>query len=60
MANLIRVFVYGTLKRGEPNYHILENKENGHSEFVTKGSTSIKYPLVIGRFIIHENYIKRI
>lgn len=47
MASLL-VFVYGTLKIAQPNYHILANKENGFSEFLAKGSTSQKYPLVIG------------
>ncbi|ALC42360.1 CG2811, partial [Drosophila busckii] len=45
---LKRVFVYGTLKRNEPNHHWLTNKENGVSRFVAKGSTLIKFPLVIG------------
>ncbi|XP_014245674.1 putative gamma-glutamylcyclotransferase CG2811 isoform X2 [Cimex lectularius] len=43
-----RVFVYGTLKTGEPNHHWLTNAENGLSRFLEKGRTKKKYPLVIG------------
>jgi gamma-glutamylcyclotransferase (GGCT)/AIG2-like uncharacterized protein YtfP len=48
MANLIRVFVYGTLKRGEPNHQLLTKKENGFAEFQSEGRTAEKFPLVIG------------
>ncbi|CRK99928.1 CLUMA_CG013228, isoform A [Clunio marinus] len=50
MSNLFnhKVFVYGTLKNGQPNYHILTNQENGFSKFVSIGKTSQKFPLVIG------------
>lgn len=41
------VFVYGTLKKGEPNYHVITNKNNGFSEFVGGYRTVEKYPLVI-------------
>jgi gamma-glutamylaminecyclotransferase len=41
------VFVYGTLKKDEPNYHWLTNEEHGHAKFVCKGSTSELYPLII-------------
>lgn len=47
--SLRRVFVYGTLKKGEPNHHWLTNSEmNGVSRFVARGSTVVKFPLVIG------------
>ncbi|XP_075988294.1 putative gamma-glutamylcyclotransferase CG2811 isoform X2 [Anticarsia gemmatalis] len=42
-----KVFVYGTLKRNEPNHHWLTNKENGVSNFVGDGVTASKYPLII-------------
>ncbi|XP_053629264.2 putative gamma-glutamylcyclotransferase CG2811 isoform X2 [Cherax quadricarinatus] len=42
------VFVYGTLKRNEPNHHWLTNKENGEARLISKGTTQEKYPLVIG------------
>ncbi|KAL7737588.1 hypothetical protein ACLKA6_007702 [Drosophila palustris] len=45
---LKRVFVYGTLKRGEPNHFWLTKKENGVSQFLAKGKTVTKFPLVIG------------
>ncbi|KAH8252495.1 hypothetical protein KR032_000255, partial [Drosophila birchii] len=43
-----RVFVYGTLKRGEPNHHWLTKKENGQSRFLGKGTTVVRFPLVVG------------
>lgn len=36
------VFVYGTLKHGEPNSHFLEN-----AKYVSEAVTNEKYPLVI-------------
>ncbi|XP_050089948.1 putative gamma-glutamylcyclotransferase CG2811 [Anopheles aquasalis] len=45
---LRRVFVYGTLKRGEPNHHWLTDVANGMASFVGRGTTVARYPLVIG------------
>eukprot|EP00058_Branchiostoma_floridae_P006612 XP_002592100.1 hypothetical protein BRAFLDRAFT_84969 [Branchiostoma floridae] len=42
--SLIRVFVYGTLKRGQPNYHYMVN---GMAKFVGKGRTVDRLPLVV-------------
>ncbi|RVE42378.1 hypothetical protein evm_012999 [Chilo suppressalis] len=42
-----KVFVYGTLKRNEPNHHWLTNRDHGYSKFVSKGVTKAKYPLII-------------
>jgi gamma-glutamylaminecyclotransferase len=33
------VFVYGTLKRGEPNHGWMTDPENGTHSFVGEGST---------------------
>ncbi|XP_020290420.1 gamma-glutamylaminecyclotransferase C isoform X3 [Pseudomyrmex gracilis] len=44
---LHRVFVYGTLKRGEPNHFLLKNAANGFAKFLGVGRTSVRYPLVI-------------
>lgn len=44
---LITVFVYGTLKKSEPNHHWLTNKENGIAQFVCKGTTDTKFPLLV-------------
>lgn len=41
------VFVYGTLKRNEPNHHWLVEKENGDARLVGVANTKEKYPLVI-------------
>ncbi|XP_022224544.2 putative gamma-glutamylcyclotransferase CG2811 isoform X2 [Drosophila obscura] len=43
-----RVFVYGTLKSGEPNHHWLTKKENGQARFLGRGTTAVKFPLVVG------------
>jgi len=43
------VFVYGTLKKDEPNAHwLVGNEQNGKSTYLANGRTVIKYPLVIG------------
>ncbi|KAB7505203.1 putative gamma-glutamylcyclotransferase [Armadillidium nasatum] len=47
MTKFHKVFVYGTLKTNEPNYHWLTEKENGHSRLVGNAKTAQKYPLVI-------------
>ncbi len=42
------VFVYGTLKKGEPNHHwITEEEKYGKASFVAEGTTEQKYPLVV-------------
>ncbi|KAL0279126.1 UNVERIFIED_CONTAM: hypothetical protein PYX00_000742 [Menopon gallinae] len=40
------VFVYGTLKKGEPNHDWLSSK-NGFSKFISPAETAKKYPLII-------------
>ncbi|XP_059620036.1 putative gamma-glutamylcyclotransferase CG2811 [Phlebotomus argentipes] len=47
-STLRRFFVYGTLKRGEPNHQLLTRPENGVSKFVGRAETTVKLPLVIG------------
>lgn len=42
------VFVYGTLKRGQPNHHWLTREENGVARFLGTGATVRQFPLVIG------------
>lgn len=44
---LIKVFVYGTLKKGQPNHYWLTNEENGFANFEGNGKTDIKFPLII-------------
>lgn len=44
---MARVFVYGTLKKGQPNYHRLFDSSNGKSEFLGTAKTVEKFPLVI-------------
>ena len=41
------VFVYGTLKKGEPNHYLLENETNGEKIYCGKCKSKIKFPLVI-------------
>ncbi|XP_026121025.1 gamma-glutamylaminecyclotransferase C isoform X1 [Carassius auratus] len=41
-----RVFVYGTLKKGQPNFMMLD-AANGRAEFLARARTVDRYPLVI-------------
>ncbi|XP_034614100.1 gamma-glutamylaminecyclotransferase [Trachemys scripta elegans] len=41
------VFVYGTLKKGQPNYQHMINGTHGRTKFQGRGRTVEKYPLVI-------------
>ena len=42
-----RIFVYGTLKRGQPNHYLIENASNGIVRYVGEGKTIEKWPLVV-------------
>uniref|UniRef100_A0A336MK65 Gamma-glutamylcyclotransferase family protein n=1 Tax=Culicoides sonorensis TaxID=179676 RepID=A0A336MK65_CULSO len=46
-STLKRVFLYGTLKTGEKNHHLLQCNGNGISKFMCKAITCIKMPLVV-------------
>ena len=41
------IFVYGTLKKGEPNHYLLNDKTIGNSKFLGKAKLIDEYPLVI-------------
>ncbi|XP_075056064.1 gamma-glutamylaminecyclotransferase isoform X2 [Mixophyes fleayi] len=43
------VFVYGTLKKGQPNYHIMTDPKLGKAVFKGTGQTLDQYPLVIAQ-----------
>ncbi|PSN53029.1 putative gamma-glutamylcyclotransferase [Blattella germanica] len=45
---LHKVFVYGTLKKGEPNHHWITDTSKGHAKLLGNGTTIDKYPLIIG------------
>ncbi|KHJ92164.1 AIG2-like family protein [Oesophagostomum dentatum] len=54
----IRVFVYGTLKRGEPNASVMTETE-GHQRFVGVGRTKLPFPLIVASkynipFVLNE------
>lgn len=42
------MFVYGTLKSGQPNHEILRSPSNGLAKYWCKATTTVKMPLVIG------------
>ncbi|XP_007666188.1 gamma-glutamylaminecyclotransferase isoform X2 [Ornithorhynchus anatinus] len=44
---MARLFIYGTLKKGQPNSSVITDPANGKSEFLGRGRTVEKYPLVI-------------
>uniref|UniRef100_A0A1B0DFN3 Gamma-glutamylcyclotransferase family protein n=1 Tax=Phlebotomus papatasi TaxID=29031 RepID=A0A1B0DFN3_PHLPP len=63
---LQKLFVYGTLKRGEPNHYWFKKSSNGYAKFVCKAATTKKMPLVIATrynipFLLdkpgHGNYV---
>ena len=41
------IFVYGTLKKGEPNNYLLNDKTKGFAKFLGKAKLTDKYPLVV-------------
>lgn len=44
---MAQIFVYGTLKKGQPNHRHIIDKSNGKAEFVATAVTTQRYPLVI-------------
>uniref|UniRef100_A0A673UTG7 Gamma-glutamylaminecyclotransferase n=1 Tax=Suricata suricatta TaxID=37032 RepID=A0A673UTG7_SURSU len=44
---MARVFVYGTLKRGQPNHKVLLDGANGRAAFRGRARTAEPFPLVI-------------
>ena len=42
-----RVFVYGTLKQGQPNHHVITQCKEGKYTLLGQGRTVSKWPLVI-------------
>lgn len=47
LSNRFAVFVYGTLKKGEPNHNVMTDPNTGIHEFVGVGHTVEKFPLII-------------
>lgn len=45
MDNLKKVFVYGTLKSGEPNHFWITDVSSGSAQFYSDGITTEKYPM---------------
>ncbi|RWS19729.1 gamma-glutamylaminecyclotransferase-like isoform X1, partial [Leptotrombidium deliense] len=46
-SNETVLFVYGTLKRGQPNHRYLVDRNTGYCRFVSEAKTEEKWPLVI-------------
>ena len=44
---LHRVFVYGTLKRGQPNHYFLTDSSKGVAKWLGAARLEKKYPLVV-------------
>ncbi|XP_031414697.1 gamma-glutamylaminecyclotransferase-like isoform X2 [Clupea harengus] len=44
---MTQIFVYGTLKKGQPNYSRMLDPVNGKASFCGRASTIDKFPLVI-------------
>lgn len=47
MSKMYKVFVYGTLKKGEPNYGWFNRHEGGQYKLICEAKTVEKYPLII-------------
>ena len=48
MEQCSKIFLYGTLKSGQPNHSVLTNVINGDATLIGSGITVEKWPLVIG------------
>lgn len=46
-SSLMKVFVYGTLKRNQPNHYWFWKPNCGYAQFLTTGKTLTKFPLVV-------------
>lgn len=46
-SQIIRVFVYGTLKRGQANHYLMTDTINGSAKFIANAQTTEKFPLVV-------------
>ncbi|XP_043927172.1 gamma-glutamylaminecyclotransferase isoform X2 [Protopterus annectens] len=46
-GSMTYIFIYGTLKKGQPNYYRMTDGSKGKAEYCGKGYTLEKYPLVI-------------
>lgn len=47
ITNFAKVFVYGTLKNGQPNHYWLTDTKNGAAQFIDTGTTRTKFPLIV-------------
>ena len=48
MEQCSKIFLYGTLKSGQPNHSVLTNVTNGDATLIGSGRTMDRWPLVIG------------
>ena len=46
-TSLHRIFVYGTLRRGQPNHYLLLDSGNGLAKWLGVARLAKKYPLVV-------------
>ena len=46
-TSLHRLFVYGTLRRGQPNHHLLLDQSNGLAKWLGVARLVKRYPLVV-------------
>lgn len=47
LRKFLKVFVYGTLKKNQPNHHWLQKNDKGHASFLCNGVTENQFPLLI-------------
>ena len=42
-----RLFIYGTLKCGQPNHHLMNMHELGHSQLIGTARTDVRFLLIV-------------
>lgn len=47
LQKLLKVFVYGTLKKNQPNHYWFQKNEKGHASFLCNGITANQFPLLV-------------
>ena len=50
MSRLHRVFVYGTLKRGQPNHYLLQEAREAAARLLGEARLAQRYPLILTRY----------
>lgn len=55
-GSVLYVFVYGTLKKGQPNHYLLLDSANGKATYLGQAVTKERLPLVVGS-VVNDPYL---